>query len=124
MHYPEFLITTTADQNNPNNVTIAFAMGTKALEKGHDVGVLLLSYGVHLAQKGYVDPIDIGEPFPAVKDAFKAFQEKGGKLLICKACMVHNNVLEEELVEGATIVQAEDVIDIITNAKHTLQLNG
>lgn len=125
MTYPSFLVTLTAKEDNPNNVTIAFTLGMKSLEKGHNAAVLLLSDAVHLAKKGYVDAIDIGAPFSPVKDVLQQFLDKGGKLVVCSACMEHNGVTEEDgLIDSIEIINADEVIDYITNAKSTLQLNG
>ncbi|NLL65749.1 MAG: hypothetical protein GX239_08070 [Clostridiaceae bacterium] len=123
MEKVDLLITLTADKADENNVTIAFVMGLKALEKGYSVRLLLLSNGVRLANKSYADEIDIGEPFPPIKDVYPAFFEKGGLLSVCDACMKHNNVLPETVVKEAQIIQAPDVIDALMNSDKTLQLN-
>lgn len=125
MSFPSFLITLTAKENNPNNVTIAFTLGMKSLDKGHDVAILLLSDAVHLAKKGYVDSIDIGAPFSPVKDVLQQYLEKGGKIVVCAACMEHNGISkDDDLIENIKIINADDVVDYITSAKSTLQLNG
>lgn len=125
MAYPSFLITLTAKENNPNNVTIAFTLGTKSLDKGHDSTIMLLSDAVHLCKTGYVDTIDIGAPFSPVKDVLQQFLEKGGQIVVCSACMEHNGISkEDDLINNIKIINADEVIDYITNAKSTLQLNG
>jgi len=117
------LITLTAHERDANNVTIAFTMGVKALEKGHAPEILLLSDAVHLAEQGYADPIDIGEPFEPIKKLIEQFIENGGTLNVCSACMQHNGVKEENLIDGANVVDADYVVDALTNAEKTLQLN-
>lgn len=123
MSYADLLITLTSHENDANNVTIAFTMGTKALEKGHSVEILLLSNGVFLAEKGYGDKIDIGAPFKPIKEILPVFLEKGGKLKVCSSCMQHNGVSEDNLVDGAEIVTADYVVDAIMNSGKSLQLN-
>ena len=122
MEKTDLLITLTHNEDNENNVTIAFAMGEAALDKGHKVELVLLSNAVHLGRKEE-SAIAIGDPFPAIKDVRPAFLAKGGVLKICKACMMHNGVDESELVDGAVVITAPDVIDAIMNADKTLQLN-
>lgn len=119
----DLLVTLTADKADENNVTIAFVMGLKALEKGYSVQLLLLSNGVRLANEDYASQIDIGEPFPAIKDVYNKFFEMGGKLAVCDACMKHNGVLPETVTEHAQIIQAPMVIDFLMAADKTLQLN-
>lgn len=123
MSHADLLITLTAHENDENNVTIAFTMGIKALEKGHKVDVMLLSNGVHIAEKGYADKIDIGDPFKPIKDLLPAFLEQGGKLKVCSSCMDHNGVSKEDLIKGAEMITADDVVDGIMNIEKTLQLN-
>lgn len=119
----DLLITLTAHENDENNVTIAFTMGVKGLEQGHSIEILLLSNAVHLAEKGYADKIDIGEPFLPIKDLIPTFLDNGGKLKVCSSCMQHNGVKEENLIDGAEVVTADYVIDAIMSAEKSLQLN-
>lgn len=119
----DLLITLTAHEKDSNNVTIAFTMGVKSLEKGYDTVILLLSDAVHLAQKNYADKIDIGEPFQPIAKLLPAFMEKGGRLAVCSACMQHNKVDMNNLVEGIEVVNADFVVDSIMEAKKSLQLN-
>ena len=106
----DLVITLAHHENNENNVTLAFSMGIKALEKGHSVDLLLLSHGVHLAEKGYGDKIDIGTPFEPVKDLIPAFVNNGGKVKVCTACLEHNKVDKYNLIEGAELIKADDVL--------------
>lgn len=123
MSYADLLITLTAHERDENNVTIAFTMGAKALEKGHSVEILLLSDAVHLAEKGYADKIDIGPPFKSIKEMLPIYLEQGGKLKVCSSCMEHNGVKEENIIAGAEVITADYVIDAIMNSSKTLQLN-
>ncbi|HLR69123.1 DsrE family protein [Virgibacillus alimentarius] len=123
MNYADLLITLTAHESDENNVTIAFTMGSKALEKGHTVEILLLSNAVHLAEKNYADKIDIGAPFKPIKDLLPTYMEQGGKLKVCSACMEHNGVSKENIVDGAEVISADYVIDALMNSKKSLQLN-
>lgn len=110
------------DENNPNKITVAFTMGLKALENGHSATLMLMVDAVHLAIPGKVDDIDIGAPFMPVKQLQEAFLEKGGKLLVCQACMVHNGVSEDEIDPRFGVVNADGVIQLLMNAKGSLQL--
>jgi predicted peroxiredoxin len=119
----DLLITLTQHERDSNNVTIAFTMGLKAAQKGHDVTLILLSDAVHLASKGYADKIDIGKPFEPISKLLPAFLEAGGKLKVCSACMIHNGLNKDNLVEDAEIIDADYVVDAIMVAKKSLQLN-
>ncbi len=119
----DLLITLTQHERDSNNVTIAFTMGLKAAQKGHDVELILLSDGVHLASKGYADKIDIGKPFEPISKLLPAFLDAGGRLKVCSSCMVHNGVDKNTLIEGAEIIEADYVVDAVLEAKKSLQLN-
>jgi len=123
MKFADLLITLTAHERDANNVTIAFTMGVKALEKGHDVEIMLMSDAVHIGEKGYADRIDIGEPFQPIKDILPTYLEQGGKLHVCSSCMIHNNMSEDDVIQGAEVINADYVIDALMNSKKTLQLN-
>lgn len=123
MNSVDLLITLTAHERDSNNVTIAFTMGLKALEKGHDVEIILLSDAVHLSEIGYADKIDIGAPFEAINKILPLFIENGGKLSVCSSCMQHNNVKEDNLIKNASVITADYVVDSLMNAKRTFQLN-
>lgn len=119
----DLLVTLTQHERDSNNVTIAFTMGMVAAKKGHDVELILLSDAVHLASKGYADKIDIGAPFEPIAKLLPAFFEAGGKLKVCSACMEHNGVSKDSLVDGAEIISADYVVDAVMEAKKSLQLN-
>lgn len=119
----DLLITLTQHERDSNNVTIAFTMGLKAAQRGHNVELLLLSDAVHLASKGYADKIDIGKPFEPIAKLLPAFIEAGGKLKVCSACMMHNGVEKDNLIEDAEVIDADYVVDAIMDAKKSLQLN-
>ncbi|GGG11600.1 hypothetical protein GCM10007425_02410 [Lysinibacillus alkalisoli] len=123
MEYADLLITLAHHDNNPNNVTIAFTMGWKAAEKGHKAEILLLSDAVHLASQGFADKINIGEPFLPVQELIEKFISAGGTLKVCSACMIHNGVKEEQLIDAAQVVSADYVVDALMGAKKSLQLN-
>ena len=119
----DLLVTLTQHERDANNVTIAFTMGLKAAQDGYDVELILLSDAVHLASKGYADKIDIGDPFEPLAKLLPAFIDAGGKLKVCSACMAHNGVEKDQLVEAAEVIKADYVVDAIMHAKKSLQLN-
>jgi|SRR5699024_2005907 len=119
----DLLISLTAHERDENNVTIAFTMGVKALEKGHTPEILLLSDAVHLAEKNYAKKIDIGAPFEPIQTLMETYLKEGGKLHVCKSCMNHNGVREEDVLEGIKIITADYLVDAFMNAERSLQLN-
>lgn len=119
----DLVVTLTGDKSHSSNVTIAFTMACKALEKGYNVDIILFSKSVYLAKRGYARQIDIGEPFSSLGELLSTFLEKGGKLKVCEGCMVYNGVEKENLIEGAVVIGSGDVIDSIMDSKKSLQFN-
>lgn len=123
MNNIDLLVTLTQHERDSNNVTIAFTMGLKAAQRDLDVELILLSDAVHLATKGYADKIDIGAPFEPISKLLPGFLKAGGKLKVCSACMIHNGVDENNLVEGSEVIDADYVVDAVMAAEKSLQLN-
>lgn len=109
--------------DDPNKITVAYTMGVKALEQGHSATIMLMVDAVHLARPDSLNDIDIGAPFMPAKDLQEAFMANGGKIVVCKACMVHNGVAEDAIDERFKVISADDVVPLLMNAKGTLQLN-
>lgn len=123
MNNIDLLVTLTQHERDSNNVTIAFTMGLKAAQRDLDVELILLSDAVHLASEGYADKIDIGAPFEPISKLLAEFLRAGGKLKVCSACMIHNGVDEDTLVEGSEVIDADYVVGAVMAAKKSLQLN-
>lgn len=109
--------------NDPKKITVAFTMGVKALEQGHSATVILMVDAVHLARPGSLDDVDIGAPFMPANALKETFIEKGGQVLVCKACMIHNGVADDEVDARYEVISADDVIQLLMNAQGSLQLN-
>jgi len=120
---PDFVITLAHHKSNEKHITLAFTLGLKSIEKGYKTAIILLLDGVHVGKKGYVDDVDIGEPFLPVKDMLEVYLEHGGQLLVCGSCWKHDYIPDSERLAGTTVITADMVIDFLMNAKSTLQLN-
>jgi tRNA 2-thiouridine synthesizing protein D len=121
--YPDFVITLAHNNTNSKQVTLAFTLGLKGLERGHKTAIFLLLDGVNVGRTDYVNDIDIGEPFLAVKDMLDVYLHQGGQLMICISCWKHEKFTEDDRLAGTVMISADQVIDILLNAKSTLQLN-
>ncbi len=111
------------DNTNPNKVTVALAIANKALEAGHSAALVLMVDAVKLSLPGKIDSIDIGEPFKPAKSLQEAFLEKGGEILVCDSCMVHNGIGREEIDPRFAVIDGGDVAHLVMNAKGMLQVS-
>jgi predicted peroxiredoxin len=118
-----FVITLGFNKANASRVTLAFTAGVAAFEKGLQPTIVLLLEAVHCVRQGYIDDIDIGEPFLCVKDLMEVFLAQGGRLVACGACWKLQGLPMEELMPGIKLIKAADVVELLANAKGSLQLN-
>ena len=109
-------------ESNPSKITLAFTMAGVALKKGHSASVILMVEAVQLALPNALDNVDIGAPFKPAGELLEAFIEKGGQVLVCSACMKHNGVDESAIDKRFTIISGDDVVELLMNAKGSLQL--
>lgn len=121
--FPDFVITLGHNKSNEKQVTLAFTLGLKSLEKGYKTAIILLLDGVYVGQQGYIQDIDIGEPFLTVHEMLDIYLEHGGQLLVCGSCWKHAHIADNERLAGTSVISADNVIDLLMNAKSTIQLN-
>jgi tRNA 2-thiouridine synthesizing protein D len=119
----DFVITLGFGKESAKHVTLAFTIGLKSLEKGNKTAIILLLDGVHTGLKGETDKVDFGEPFLPVKDMMEVYFSEGGELLICGSCWKHDPLPDSERMSEAKMITADDVVELLMNAKGTLQLN-
>ncbi|MEC5209766.1 tRNA 2-thiouridine synthesizing protein D [Psychrobacter sp. PL15] len=110
-------------ESNSRKITLAFTMAGVALKKGHSASVILMVDAIHLALPNALDNVDVGAPFEPAGRLLEAFIEKGGQVLVCKACMVHNGVEESAIDKRFTVISGDDVVELLMSAKGSLQLN-
>ena len=92
MQTTDFVATVFDGKSNPNKVTVTFTMALNALLKGHTATIILMVEAVELGKPGAATGMDIGKPFEPVASLLDKFLEKGGRIVICGACMIHNGM--------------------------------
>lgn len=122
MQSAEFVATLFDGPANPAKVTVAFTMALNAVQKGHGAMVLLMVDAVALGQPGAAEGIDVGAPFEPVADLLARFRAGGGRIGICKSCMIHNGFTAEQMAPDCEIITAPEVIDLLMAARGSLQI--
>ena len=122
MQTTDFVATIFDGKSNPNKVTVSFAMALNALMKGHSATLILMVDAVRLGLPHATDGIDIGKPFEPVSDLLAKYLDKGGRVASCGPCMLHNDLTAEQMDPRFEIINAPDVIDLLMNAKGSLQV--
>lgn len=102
-----FLVSCGTD--NTNRSTRAFHLATVAHKEGKDVTVFLLDEAVYLARKGIIENVraatgDIAD------DLLAYLQANEVPILVCTPCAKARMIKDEDLVEGARMALASDMI--------------
>ena len=117
-----FVATVFDGKGNPEKVTVAFTMALNAVMKGHRSTVILMVEAVGLGGPGAASGMDIGKPFEPVQDLVEKYLEKGGRVAVCGACMVHHGMHAEHMDSRFEVINAPDVIDLLMGATGSLQI--
>lgn len=115
----KIVIIATHGEENQELATLPFVMGVTATASEMEPVLVLQASSVWLATKDYAEIIKV-VGFPPLDELLEAFQEGKGKLLVCAPCMNKRGIGEEDLIEGATIVNAPTVIKEIGEAKQVI----
>jgi predicted peroxiredoxin len=122
MQTTDFVATVFDGESHPDKATVAFTMALKAAEKGHSATIILMAQAVHLGKPGGAAGLDIGAPFRPVADLMSDYLEQGGTIAVCGACMKHNGLAESDLDDRFPVINADDVVDLVMNARGGLQV--
>jgi uncharacterized protein involved in oxidation of intracellular sulfur len=85
-----------------------------AEQQGRDVQVALIDDAIHWAQLGMAEGIraSTGEH---MKEMLDKLITEGGELLVCKACADKRLIGPDELIEGAKIAGAGEIVALMSN---------
>ncbi|MNO51881.1 hypothetical protein D3C76_422880 [compost metagenome] len=118
----DFVSTLFHGQSNHDKVTVALTMALNARLKGHTACLILMAEGVTLGLIGATDSIDIGQPFEPASCLLSKYMDLGGRVAVCKSCMLHNGLSAEQMDPHFEIITTPDVIDLLMGAKGSLQV--
>jgi predicted peroxiredoxin len=118
---PKILIQGTHGAEDPEKATLPFIVGNVAATADQDTVVFLTSEAVRLATHGYADDITFGDHPPAGK-ILAEYVANGGRVWACGACTTPRGITAEDLVEGATIVTAANLVEALASGASTVSL--
>lgn len=99
-----FLINNAFGKDDLEKASVALVVGNAAAGRG-EARIFLTTGGVDLALKGGING-DQAKGYPPLKELIAGYQEKGGKLWVCKACADAKGITEDDLIPGAEIAGA------------------
>jgi predicted peroxiredoxin len=106
------LIQSTHGGENPEKATLPFIVGNVAVTADQDCTIFLTSESVRLATRGYADEITFAT-HPPTAQIIADFVKNGGRLWACGACTGPRGITADDLVAGATIVTAANLVEEI-----------
>lgn len=115
----KILVNCTRGQEDPERATLAFVVGNVAATADQEAIVLLTIEGAWLATKGYADGIH-KEGFQPLTEVIQSFVANGGQIWACGACTKPRGITAADLIEGATIVTAANVVEYMASGAATL----
>lgn len=115
----KLIVNCTHGAEDPERATLAFVVGAVAASADQDAVVLLTIEGVWLATKGYADGIH-KEGFQPLKDVVQSFVANGGHIWACGSCAIPRGINESQLIEGAKIITAAQVVERLASGAASL----
>ena len=115
----KILVNVTHGSEDAERATLPFVVGNVAATADQDTVVLLTIEGVRLATHGYADGIH-KEGFQPLKDVLRQYLDNGGQLWACGACTKPRGITEADLIPGAKIVTAANVVEYMASGASTL----
>ena len=109
----------THGKEDPERATLPFIVGNVAVTADQEAVVLLTVEGAWLATKDYAEGIQ-KEGFQPLKDVIASFVANGGQVWACGACTKPRGITEADLIEGARIVTAANVVEYLASGASTL----
>jgi predicted peroxiredoxin len=87
---------------DPERVTVAFLVGTAAVEQGRRVTMFLTKDAVHLGLPGYAEGVAC-DGCPPLERLFQQYTDGGGELLVCPICFSARKLDPSQLNGNATL---------------------
>jgi predicted peroxiredoxin len=109
------VITVSCGTDNPNRATRAIHLATVAHREGKNVTLFLLDEAIYLAKKGLLDNLRAATGDVA-DDLMTYLQAHGVPVLACTPCAKARGVTENDLIDGARMGTAIELIHLACDA--------
>ena len=109
------IITVSTGTDNPNRSTRAIHLAVVAQKEGKDVYLFLLDDGVFLAKQGLITHLRAATGDVA-DDLMTHLQAHEVPILACTPCAKARMIKEDDLIEGARMATAAELINLMDGA--------
>jgi predicted peroxiredoxin len=113
------LVNCTHAKDSPERAILSFIAGNVAASADQETKVLLTIDGVWLATRGYASGV-AQEGFPPLQEVIDSFVKNGGEIWACSACTNPRGITQEDMIPGAKIVTAANVVEYMVSGAATL----
>jgi predicted peroxiredoxin len=108
------LIHCTHGKEEAERAILPFIVGNVAVTADQQATIFLTVEGVWLATKGYAEQVN-KEGFTPLKEILNSFIANGGKIWACGACTKPRGITDADLIEGAKIVTAANLVEVLVS---------
>ena len=113
------LVNCTHAREDPERAILPFIVGNVSATADQETKILLTIDGVWLATRGYAEEIQ-QEGFAPLKETLDSFVKNGGEIWACAACTNPRGITQADLIDGARIVSAANVVEYMVSGASTL----
>jgi predicted peroxiredoxin len=117
----KFLIHCTHGKEDAERATLPFIVANAAATADQEATVFLTAEAVRIATRGYADPIR-KEGMKPLMEVMQSYLENGGKIWACGACTGPRGITEGDLIPGAQIVTAVNLVEQLAGGAIPLNL--
>ena len=115
------LINCSHGQEDAERATLPFVVANVAATADQETIVFLTIEGVRLATRGYADAVQ-KEGFPPLGEVIRSFLANGGQVWACGACTKPRGITDADLIAGARIVTAANVVEEVVGGAAVLSV--
>jgi predicted peroxiredoxin len=117
----KLLIHSSHGAEDPERATLPFVIANNAALAGQDVVVMLTIEGVRVATKGGADRIE-HQGLPPLRELLPEYVSNGGQVWACQSCTKPRGITEADLVDGARIAAAMQVVEYLSQGASSLTI--
>ena len=106
---------------DPERAILPFVVGNVAASADQEVIIFLTIEGVRLATRGYAETVK-KEGFQPAHEVITSFIANGGEVWACAACTNPRGITEGDLIEGAKIKTAANLVERLANGASAINV--
>lgn len=104
----------THGKEDAERAILPFIVANVAVTADRQATMFLTVDGVWLATKGYAEQVK-KEGYSPLREIMDSFIANGGKIWACGACTKPRGITDDDLIEGAKIVTAANLVEALAN---------